>query len=320
MNCTNCTNGVCVTRQAEDDVEVTETCQWCDGVNQESQPHSFGNGIDCVGSCTHCFNGNCIDWGPDECTVPTCEDTPCDSPCYDCLDGDSILPPLDSTPDATCQAVTEDEDGTCLDPNSCVGGSCCPDWNNNLFCDECNPGTDIICHSLYPSGAYDPCSDLYWSHDLDAYQLMPITEEELGLDGLDAGFCDYGRKPNWQLGSMFFKKEAEDIFRENAKRHRPGLDHNRRLIYDENIMIDMTNENFNKINSRIKRMNITYDFGMRKIGLCYKKAIKPLRILHFDPESKKLDTLKIAMYGENDLKRPLMTNELIKIFRKHGIK
>lgn len=160
--------------------------------------------------------------------------------------------------------------------------------------------------------------DLYWCHDLDAYQLELITEDELGLEKFDAGLCDYGRKSTWQLGSIFFKKSAEDIFRENAKRFNPDLYVNGKLVYDESIMVDMTNENFNNINTRIKRMNGTYDFGMRRIKLCYEKAIKPLKVLHFHPQSKLLNTLGITMYGKNELGFPLLNKRIIKLFQKYG--
>ena len=161
-------------------------------------------------------------------------------------------------------------------------------------------------------------NELYWCHDLDAYQLEPISEEELGLEGFDAGFNDYGRKPQWQLGSIFFKNKAEDIFREIASRMSPKLDSTRHLLYDEYVMLTMTNENFNNINNRIKRLNITYDFGMRKIELCYEKANKPLKVLHFHPHNPKLNTLAIAMYGRNRIHKPLMNERLIKIFKKYG--
>jgi hypothetical protein len=176
-DCDHCSSGSCVVRSGGDDVEVTQTCYWCDGSNIDPQPHSYGNGINCLGSCTHCSNGNCIDWGPDECTNPSCEGVPCDTDCYDCLDADGIP---DSNPDATCQAVSESEDGSCVDPDSCVAGSCCVDWNDNLFCDECTPSNDIICHSNYPSGTYDAsCSFPHWSHDIC-----------LGNDVCRVEFCD----------------------------------------------------------------------------------------------------------------------------------
>ena len=159
---------------------------------------------------------------------------------------------------------------------------------------------------------------IYWCHDLDAFQLEPITEMELGLDGFDLGLCDYGRKENWQMGSFFFKQAAMDIFKENVSRIKPGINKAGKVIQDENIMLDMTRENFKGINSRIKRMNITYDFGMRRVKLCYNKAIKPLKVLHFHPNSKLLNTLAIAMYGKNEINKPLMNERLINLFKKYA--
>jgi hypothetical protein len=183
-----------------------------------------------------------------------------------------------------------------------------------------NRGTKItaIVH-LFDIGFIDP-NTLYWAHDLDAFQLYPITESELELEMFDAGFADYGRKPNWQLGSFFFKKNSEDIFRSIAALIKPGLNKQRRKQNDETALMTLTEDNVNGINARIKRMNITYNFGLRKIGLCYEKAIKPLRVLHFHPTSDKMNTLKKAMHGYNDLRKPLMTERLIQLFNRYGYK
>lgn len=162
---------------------------------------------------------------------------------------------------------------------------------------------------------------LYWSHDLDAYQLEPITEAELELEKFDLGLTDYGRKPNWQMGSFFFKRSAEDIFRAITARLAPGLDANRRVQHDETAIQYLTDNNVGNINARIKRLNNTYNFGMRRVDYCYERADKPLKVLHFHPfhpRNKGLDTLGIAMRGENSLGFSLMNERLIKIFKRHG--
>lgn len=159
---------------------------------------------------------------------------------------------------------------------------------------------------------------LYWCHDLDAYQLEPISEEELGLENLDAGFTDYGRKPYWQMGCFFFKKTAESIFRDIVTRMASGLDEQRRPKTEEVIMNYLTDNNINNVNSRIKRLNITYNFNMRRVDYCYQIANKPLKVLHFHPNNPLLNTLAIAMYGKNRIKKPLMNERLIKIFNKYG--
>jgi len=163
--------------------------------------------------------------------------------------------------------------------------------------------------------------DIYWCHDLDAWQLEPISEKELDLDK-DAGFCDYGRKPLWQMGSYFFKNTSEDIFKEIASRVKPCYDIYRREQNEEYALLYLTDNNINGINDRIKRINNTYDFGMRKIELCYQKANKPLKVVHFYPYSEKkwkMNPIKIVMYGMNEINIPLMNERLIKIFKKYGI-
>jgi len=158
--------------------------------------------------------------------------------------------------------------------------------------------------------------ELYWCHDLDAFQMEPFDERNPII--IDMGLTDYGRKPTYQMGSFFFRNSAEDLLRENARRLKPGLNEDGRHMQDETAMIDMVNENSLNVNSRVKRLNITYNFGMRKVGLCYKKALKPLKVLHFHPNSDKMNTLDIAMYGKNDTWMPLMTKRLIKLFKKYG--
>lgn len=163
--------------------------------------------------------------------------------------------------------------------------------------------------------------DIYWFHDFDAYQLEPITEEELGLEDFEAGFCDHGRRPDWNTGSFFFKNSTEDLFRAMAARVKPGLNKDRRHQHEQQALQDMTNEDANNINARIKRMNITYNFGMRRIELLYQLATKPIKVLHFHPyhpRNKGLDTLGIALRGKNRLGFPLMNKRLIKIFNRYG--
>jgi hypothetical protein len=152
---------------------------------------------------------------------------------------------------------------------------------------------------------------IYWNHDFDAYQNVSFDEAELRLDNVDAGLTDYGWRDKWCMGSFFFKEASKDIFQLA-----------RDLIYknteDEGAMMELTKKA--DINKRCKRLNITYNFGMRVVMPNYERAIKPLRILHFHPVYKWVQTLDIFMYGKSGLKMPLMTERLIKIFHHHGIK
>lgn len=164
-------------------------------------------------------------------------------------------------------------------------------------------------------------NDLYWMHDLDAFQQEVITKQELGLDGYELGLTDYGRKERWNGGSIFFKPSTGDYFK-LVKTTMYAMNEDYKGVWknEEDVMVKLTDENVNNINSRIKRLNITYNFGIRKIALCYEKAIKPIKVMHFHPtrvywgKTTAWDIVK----GKNDLKMPLMPQRLINIFNKYG--
>ncbi len=162
---------------------------------------------------------------------------------------------------------------------------------------------------------------LYWLHDFDAYQQEWITEEELGLEGIDLGLTDYGREPKWNGGSTFLRKESEDLYRQMKF----GMYWENKLIKvkplnEEDILMMMFDKNYKDIKNRSKRLNISYNFGIKQMKLCYDKAIKPIKILHFHPErvyrgwGKAIGIVK----GNNELGKPIMCERLIKLFDKYG--
>lgn len=159
---------------------------------------------------------------------------------------------------------------------------------------------------------------LYWVHDFDAYQLNPFGSQNVNLGKAKVGFTDYGWSSKWCLGSYFFRSAATEIFTLL-----------RDTIYklqaeDERALVALTNENIGDINEKIKRLNITFNFGMRMVGTNYKNADKPIKVLHFHPyyTDNRLphSTLDCFMYGKNELDKPLMDTRLIKIFNSHGVK
>ena len=157
--------------------------------------------------------------------------------------------------------------------------------------------------------------ELYWYHDLDAYQEIPITEEELGLDSVDLGLTDYGWSPKWNLGSFFFKESAKDVLwllRDTIVSTKTP---------DERSMRMLVNTGQVK-KSRYKKLNITYNFGMRHIGVMYPMATKPLKVIHFHPIYKDDDipdtVMNMFRYGKNPIGIPLMNKRLMDLFDKHG--
>jgi hypothetical protein len=159
---------------------------------------------------------------------------------------------------------------------------------------RCAIKINVICY-LLENKLID---DITWFHDTEAWQIAPLElmlEKELGL-------TDYGWSEKWNGGSMFFKTTALDIFKLwRDKINRLGVD-------DERALMSLTNKNYKDINSRIHRMNITYNIGKRRINENFSRADKPIKVLHFHPYRENLlkkfdsllpDNLKKLMYEKS---------------------
>ncbi|MFA5990494.1 MAG: hypothetical protein WC803_12935 [Sphingomonas sp.] len=170
---------------------------------------------------------------------------------------------------------------------------------------------DTVC-TLFDQGFFKE-GELYWAHDFDAVQNAVITEEELEL-GERMGFTDYGRHDRWNGGSYFFRSTDGDFFRKTKK-----------LMYDRNINEEdawmvMMKEEPEYMEKNLKRLNISYNFGIKQMELCYNKSIKPVKVLHFHPDrvyrgwGRAMEIVK----GKNEINQVLMLERLIQIFKKHG--
>lgn len=153
---------------------------------------------------------------------------------------------------------------------------------------------------------------LYWCHDLDAFELNKIEEKEVDLNNYDLGLTHYTYKPEWQFGSLFLKTSALDIFE---------------LIHKETLRKPHYSRNNEKVLTRLikdaeiepqryKRLNVTYNLMKKYLQTIYPQANLPLKVLHFRPS----DALDIFMKENKRLKITLMNERLSKIFNYHGIK
>lgn len=167
--------------------------------------------------------------------------------------------------------------------------------------------------------------ELYWYHDFDAFQNYVITEEELELDKFDLGLTTYGYKDDWNCGCYFFRLGSKDIFNMfTSELFRKKLKNRG----DEKVLLSLTSqEHIDK--ERYKILNPTYNFNYKYTYITYKKALKPLKVLHFHPYEiprgccNKLydyNNLYRFMYGGNLTKKPFMSERLIRIFHDHGIR
>jgi len=160
--------------------------------------------------------------------------------------------------------------------------------------------------------------ELYWCHDLDAFQLLPISRSELKLGTSDMALTGYA--PNkWYIASMFFKKSAKDIFY-RAKE----IIYNRRKINEE-MAVDELTDSDESIRKRIKKINITYNFVASSNKPWYKTAIRPIRVAHFHPSIVRVAYFNLPNEDPSRIKEKAypdnlrLPNRLVKIFHHHGI-
>lgn len=116
--------------------------------------------------------------------------------------------------------------------------------------------------------------DINWFHDWDIFQLAPL---DLPYLDRDVGFVNYNYSDRIQLGSIFFKSTALDVFgwiRDGITRYKQN---------EEETTNILVRENFNNIGDRFRKLNATYNIGMRNLRTTVEKADKPLRIAHFPP-------------------------------------
>ena len=154
--------------------------------------------------------------------------------------------------------------------------------------------------------------ELYWMHDLDAFQLVQILESEIAGE---FSLCDYGRLLKWAGGSVFFKKSAKDIF----EKIKEAMDKHQAV--DDNALTLLTQEN-EYIRNRIKKNNISYNFLPYNLHSCYKIALKPLRVAHFRFGAKPklgIENMLDFYKGKNKINTPLIPERLINIFNKYEI-
>jgi len=154
-----------------------------------------------------------------------------------------------------------------------------------------------IINRMFADGLIE--DELYWFHDVDAFQLVPF---EMKLEK-DAGFTNHGWSKKWNAGSFFFKKEARDIF-ERIWEVMGELNSN-----EQGALTYMWQNNTDGINSRYQLINITFNIGIYYIPGNLRRADLPVKVAHFHPHKKR----------HFDLFKEILPERLVKIFANHGI-
>jgi len=184
------------------------------------------------------------------------------------------------------------------------------------FCEFCPPASKVnVFITLCRKKLKD---EIYWFHDLDVYQLEYFDESNIG-DFISIAICNYGRRPKFNTGSIFFKRNAKDIFRHikfSCYKHLRDEEWAfRRLILEKEHLWD-----------RVKVLNISYNFTSFNFGSNYRAAEKPLKTAHFhfdnrpvNPKNPKPNQIDFFLLGKNKYGIQIVPERLLKIFRKHGV-
>lgn len=189
---------------------------------------------------------------------------------------------------------------------------------------------------------------LYWMHDVDHFQQLPVTEEEIVKEMGDCDFalCDYGRRIKYNCGSIFFRKSAGDIFikmrdmvMEQRELH-PETEEERALmilvtnnsnwawrssIGAENSFQDAGRTDTEEIKKRIKKLHITYNFADYNMTSLWRMCDGRPKTAHFNPFFEKITRSNPTgcrlnfFLGDNKLGIPLLNERLLKIFARHGL-
>lgn len=183
---------------------------------------------------------------------------------------------------------------------------------DNVFCNFFTPTTKLytIVRLFEKKLIKD---DLYWYHDFDCFELNRIIESEVRneMGSCNLGASNYCQRYRLCSASMFFDKNAEDIFRwlkKESENNKVNEEHSlMRMVYDEN----------NPLRLRFKIVNTTYAFHKFNIVPTYKTTIKPIRAAHFHLTP---DKYEFYVEGKNKLNMVLIPERLIEIFKKYEFK
>jgi hypothetical protein len=175
-----------------------------------------------------------------------------------------------------------------------------------------------VINKLFEKNLIPDSEEIYWFHDLDAYQLEPITTDELEMQGRDMASvdCHQAYRANhisWNTCSFFFKSSAKDIFiRTLELAYKNNTD-------EESALTQLTIDDVDMRN-RIKILDYRYTIKRSDLEERYLFATKPIKIVHFHPIMIRDSTRPIDKFmGENKLHLQLIPSRLVDLFKKQGI-
>ena len=165
-------------------------------------------------------------------------------------------------------------------------------------------------------------NEIYWFHDIDAFQQEIVKPQEIKIKQNEIAATDFGGskmfkgEDRWSGGIIYFKSGSLDIFKKIQ-------DEMYKKKIDEEEALGIVVINDQKLRKRVKKINSTYNFIGYNLKKLYKNTTKPIKVVHFHPRIAKkrhglVNGLKFFL-GENPINTPLVSNEVVKLFKYHRI-
>lgn len=162
-------------------------------------------------------------------------------------------------------------------------------------------GTNLKSYCLEKIFEKQRSEELYWVHDLDAWQTVPFdrepTEKKIGV-------CLYGSHQKINGGSVFYRPSALPYIREIRKQIEKKKAKKEEPIMTKIILEDTKN---------VEILNCTYNVGSKFFEKRYALAIKPVKVVHFKPTKKQHWEKFTKRYPE------LVPKDLQGVFESQGL-
>jgi|GEM_PF-1707931 len=151
-------------------------------------------------------------------------------------------------------------------------------------------------------------ANLFWYHDLDAYQLIPFANWPTKRD---VAFCLYCTRDRLKVqgGSMFFTAASRPIFEQvfDLLTH-----HDYRT--DELALTDLMGRR--EYLDRFEVLDYSYNLGDTDFALRYQLALRPIKVVHFHIDRP---SHQGKFFGHSSLGVQPLTERFTLLLARHGV-
>jgi hypothetical protein len=146
-------------------------------------------------------------------------------------------------------------------------------------------------------------NDVWWAHDLDAWQNHPFTAPEF----LDIGLAEYSTE-KFNGGSIFLRGTARDLIFGIV-----SMIHHTRGLKEEPAINQILRSPLCR--HRVSTLNSTYNVGCSAYAIRYHRSIQPILVSHFHPTGS--TSWRTHVDGVNPLGIPSVSPRLVDLLQRH---